>query len=100
MKLERYFGEFGGMFAPESLVPALEEVEAAFIAIQKDEAFQAELKGLLKHYAGRPTPLYHAKNLSELAGANLYFKREDLLHGGAHKTNNCLGQGLMAKYLG
>ena len=100
MELERYFGEFGGMYAPESLVPVLEEIETGFIAATKDAAFMARFQGLLKHYAGRPTPLYFAANLSKAFGCKVYLKREDLLHGGAHKTNNTLGQGLLAEYIG
>jgi len=95
------FGRFGGCYAPESLMPALEELEAAFLAIQSDDAFQAEFHDLLQHYAGRPTAMYHAKNLSQqLGGAQIWFKREDLLHGGAHKTNNAIGQALLAKRMG
>jgi tryptophan synthase beta chain len=95
------FGRFGGCYAPESLMPALEELEAAFLDIQQDEAFQAEFHDLLQHYAGRPTAMYHAKNLSQqLGGAQIWFKREDLLHGGAHKTNNAIGQALLAKRMG
>jgi tryptophan synthase beta chain len=95
------FGRFGGCYAPESLMPALEELEAAFLAIQSDDAFQAEFHDLLEHYAGRPTAMYHAKNLSQqLGGAQIWFKREDLLHGGAHKTNNAIGQALLAKRMG
>jgi tryptophan synthase beta chain len=82
-------------------MPALEELEAAFLAIQSDDAFQAEFHDLLQHYAGRPTAMYHAKNLSQqLGGAQIWFKREDLLHGGAHKTNNAIGQALLAKRMG
>ncbi len=95
------FGRFGGCYAPESLMPALEELESAFLAIQQNEAFQAEFHDLLTHYAGRPTAMYHAKNLSRtLGGADIWFKREDLLHGGAHKTNNAIGQALLAKRMG
>ena len=80
---------------------ALEELEAAYAEAQKDEAFQTELAGLLKDYVGRPTPLYYAKRLSEqLGGAKIYLKREDLLHTGAHKINNALGQGLLARRMG
>ncbi|HMO20788.1 MAG TPA: tryptophan synthase subunit beta, partial [Candidatus Melainabacteria bacterium] len=82
------FGAFGGVYAPETLIPALEELEKAFIAFEKDAHLQAELQELLADYAGRPTPLYFARNLSKNWGANIYLKREDLLHGGAHKTNN------------
>lgn len=101
MKTLGKFGRFGGCYAPESLMPALEELEAAFLAIQTDDAFQAEFHDLLQHYAGRPTAMYHAKNLSQqLGGAQIWFKREDLLHGGAHKTNNAIGQALLAKRMG
>lgn len=101
MKTLGKFGRFGGCYAPESLMPALEELEAAFLAIQSDDAFQAEFHDLLQHYAGRPTAMYHAKNLSQqLGGAQIWFKREDLLHGGAHKTNNAIGQALLAKRMG
>ncbi len=101
MKTLGKFGRFGGCYAPESLMPALEELEAAFLAIQSDDAFQAEFHDLLEHYAGRPTAMYHAKNLSQqLGGAQIWFKREDLLHGGAHKTNNAIGQALLAKRMG
>jgi len=88
------------MFVSETLVPALEELEGAYSRFRKDEKAQAELQFLLREYAGRPTLLYHAKNLSEMLGCKIYLKREDLLHGGAHKTNNGLGQGLLAKYMG
>jgi tryptophan synthase beta chain len=101
MKTLGKFGRFGGCYAPESLMPALEELESAFLDIQQDEAFQAEFHDLLHHYAGRPTAMYHAKNLSQqLGGAQIWFKREDLLHGGAHKTNNAIGQALLAKRMG
>ena len=101
MKTLGKFGRFGGCYAPESLMPALEELEAAFLDIQSDDAFQAEFHDLLQHYAGRPTAMYHAKNLSQqLGGAQIWFKREDLLHGGAHKTNNAIGQALLAKRMG
>lgn len=96
-----YFGRFGGCYAPESLMPALEALERAFLDIQEDSSFQHEFHDLLQHFAGRPTPLYHAKNLSaQLGGASIWFKREDLLHGGAHKTNNAIGQALLAKRMG
>lgn len=85
---------------PETLMPALEELEAAYLTIAKNKKFTDELSDLLKNYAGRPTPLYYAKNLSRILGFKIYLKREDLLHGGAHKTNNALGQGLLAKYMG
>lgn len=86
---------------PESLISALEELENAYFSIvKKDKKFNAELAQILKDYAGRPTPLYYAKNLSKKLGVKIYLKREDLLHGGAHKGNNALGQGLLAKYIG
>ena len=100
MKLTGRYGCYGGFYVPEVLIPALEEIEAAFIKFQKDPVFVAELDGLLTHYAGRPTPLYHARRFSEQTGFPVYLKREDLLHGGAHKTNNALGQALLAKYMG
>ena len=92
------FGEFGGRFIPETLVPAVEELEEAYIRFKDDKNFKKELNYYLKEYAGRPTPLYFAKNLTEtIGGARIYLKREDLLHGGAHKINNTIGQGLLAK---
>lgn len=94
------FGKYGGVFVSETLIPILEEVEKAYFKFYKDKEFQKELKELLKNYAGRPTPLYFAKNLSEKLGFKIYLKREDLLHSGAHKINNSLGQGLLAKYMG
>lgn len=101
MKKSGKFGKFGGTFAPETLMPALEELEEAYFRIvKKDKKFANELSELLANYAGRPTPLYFAKKLSGKLGFKIYLKREDLLHGGAHKTNNALGQGLLAKYMG
>ena len=95
------FGDYGGKFVPETLMAALEELEVAYRSVQGDAGFQEELASLLKHYAGRPTPLYHASNLSRhLGGAQLYLKREDLAHTGAHKINNALGQGLLARHMG
>src|SRR5438445_13060523 len=95
------FGEFGGQFVPETLVPALQELESAYLRWKSDAAFRAELDGMLREYAGRPTPLYFARNLTKRAGgARIFLKREDLLHGGAHKINNTLGQGLLAKRMG
>jgi len=92
------FGEFGGQYIPETLVPAIEELEENYLKFKNDKKFKQELDYYLKVYAGRPTPLYYAKNLSEkLGGAKIYLKREDLLHGGAHKINNTLGQALLAK---
>src|SRR5450755_1616439 len=86
------FGVYGGRYVPETLMAALEELEQAYDVAQADPAFHAELDGLLHHYCGRPTPLYFAKRMSEqLGGAQIYLKREDLLHTGAHKINNALG---------
>jgi tryptophan synthase beta chain len=96
-----HFGPYGGRFVPEVLMAPLEELETAYLEAREDPAFQAELSDLLRHYAGRPTPLYFARRLSEsLGGARIYLKREDLLHTGAHKINNCLGQGLLARRMG
>ncbi len=96
-----WFGEFGGRYVPEILVPALEELENAYLKIAKTPEFKKELGYFLKTYAGRPTPLYFARNLSEyLGGAKVYLKREDLLHTGAHKINNAIGQALLAKKMG
>jgi tryptophan synthase beta chain len=95
------FGKYGGKYIPETLAPAIEELEFAYEKYKKDPDFQNELSYYLTHYAGRPTPLYFAKNLTRhLGGAKIYLKREDLLHGGAHKTNNTLGQALLAKKMG
>ena len=93
------FGDYGGAYVPEILMPALEELEAAFVAAQEDPDFQAELASLLTKYAGRPTPLTLCRNIGN-ERARIYLKREDLLHGGAHKTNQVLGQGLLAKKMG
>ena len=96
-----YFGAFGGQFAPETLVPALHDVEKAFKEISKDSRFLREYEHLLKNYCGRPTPLYFAKRLSQIqGGARIYLKREDLLHTGAHKITNSLGQVLLAHHMG
>jgi tryptophan synthase beta chain len=95
------FGAYGGRYVPETLMAALEELEHAYALAQTDVEFQTELDGLLHHYCGRPTPLYFAKRLTEqLGGAKIYLKREDLLHTGAHKINNALGQGLLARRMG
>jgi tryptophan synthase beta chain len=95
------FGNFGGKYIPETLVPAIEELEESYKKFTNDSNFKKELKDYLENYAGRPTPLYLAKNLTEyVGGAKIYLKREDLLHGGAHKTNNTLGQCLLAKKMG
>ena len=96
MRLDGRFGRFGGTYAPEILVPALEQLEAAFLDAQQDPAFQTELADLLANYAGRPTPLTRCRNLP----GTIYLKREDLLHGGAHKTNQVLAQGLLARRMG
>ena len=96
-----YFGDYGGRFVPETLVPALEELERAYQSIQGDAAFWAEFNSLARDYIGRPTPLYHARRLSEhFGGAQVLLKREDLCHTGAHKINNALGQGLLARRMG
>ncbi len=94
------FGSFGGRFVPEILVPALDQLEHALKEAGDDPAFQRELESLLTHYAGRPTPLYRCRNLLGASPVRLYLKREDLLHGGAHKTNQALAQGLLAKRMG
>lgn len=95
------FGEFGGQFVPEVLIPPLKELEKAYEELKNDEKFKKELEYYLRNYAGRPTPLYFAKNLTEkLGGAKIYLKREDLLHSGAHKINNTIGQALLARYMG
>ncbi len=95
------FGVYGGRYVPETLMAALVELEHEYAAAKADPAFQAELTSLLNDYAGRPTPLYFAKRLTEdLGGAKIYLKREDLLHTGAHKINNALGQGLLARRMG
>ncbi len=96
-----YFGEFGGRFVPETLVPALEELEQAYEGIQGDAAFWEEFNTLARDYIGRPTPLYNARRLSEhVGGAQVLLKREDLAHTGAHKINNAVGQGLLARRMG
>jgi tryptophan synthase beta chain len=95
------FGDFGGKYIPETLVPAIEELEKTYLKIRNDPVFKKELSKFLVEYAGRPTPLYLAKNLTKkIGGAKIYLKREDLLHGGAHKINNTLGQALLAKRMG
>jgi tryptophan synthase beta chain len=97
---EREFGPYGGRFVPETLIPALDELEQAWIEAAGDPAFEAELGGLLRDYVGRPTPLYLARRLSAAVGSTVYLKREDLNHTGAHKINNALGQALLAKRMG
>ena len=95
------FGDFGGKYIPETLAPAIEELEKNYLKIRNDPIFKKELNKFLTEYAGRPTPLYLAKNLTKkIGGAKIYLKREDLLHGGAHKINNTLGQALLAKRMG
>jgi tryptophan synthase beta chain len=94
------FGPFGGRYVPETLVSALEELEEAYTRLSQDASFRSELDALLRDYAGRPTPLYLARRLSEQLGAHVYLKREDLLHTGAHKINNALGQVLLARRMG
>ncbi|MFT7899615.1 tryptophan synthase subunit beta [Tenacibaculum ascidiaceicola] len=95
-----YYGQFGGAFIPELLYPNVKELEDNYVQIIESESFQKEYKDLLKHYVGRPSPLYLAKRLSEKYGATIYLKREDLNHTGAHKVNNTIGQILIAKHLG
>ncbi|HEY7633178.1 MAG TPA: tryptophan synthase subunit beta [Thermoleophilaceae bacterium] len=99
-RIAQRFGPYGGRYVPETLIPALDELEAAWLEARDDPNFQLELSNLLRDYAGRPTPLYHAARLSEAAGRDLYLKREDLMHTGAHKVNNALGQVLLAKRMG
>lgn len=97
-KIEGKFDEFGGKYIPETLLPLIKELEDQYFKVREDKNFQNELTELLIDYAGRPTPLYYAKNLTrKIGGAKIYLKREDLLHGGAHKINNTLGQALLAK---
>jgi tryptophan synthase beta chain len=98
--VEHRFGPYGGQYVPETLLPALDELEAAWVAARGDVAYRGELDGLLRDFAGRPTPLYLAERLSELAGRELWLKREDLMHTGSHKLNNALGQALLAKRMG
>jgi tryptophan synthase beta chain len=98
--IEHRFGQYGGQFVPETLMPALAELEQAWIQAREDPTYKAELDGLLRDFGGRPTPLYKAKRLSEKAGRAIYLKREDLNHTGSHKLNNALGQALLAKRMG
>src|SRR3989344_1263166 len=96
-----HFGKFGGRYVPEMLIPALEELEKVYLEAKKDKAFQREFKHYLKTYAGRPTPLTFAENLTKkLNGARIYFKNEGLNHTGAHKITHCIGQALLAKRMG
>jgi tryptophan synthase beta chain len=98
--IEHRFGPYGGQYVPETLMPALSELESAWIDARDDPGYQAELAHLLRDYVGRPTPLYHARRLSQAAGHPIHLKREDLNHTGAHKINNALGQALLAKRMG
>ncbi len=98
--VEHRFGPYGGQYVPETLMPALAELEAAWVAVRGDPSYGAELGRLLRDFAGRPTPLYLAERLSELAGREIWLKREDLMHTGSHKLNNALGQALLAKRMG
>src|SRR3712207_1928304 len=98
--VEHRFGAYGGQYVPETLMPALAELEAAWVEARGDEAYQAELRALLRDYVGRPSPLYRARRLSEVAGRPVWLKREDLNHTGAHKINNALGQALLARRMG
>jgi tryptophan synthase beta chain len=98
--VEHRFGRYGGQYVPETLMPALAELEAAWQEARSDQGFRSQLDELLRDYAGRPTPLYRARRLSEEAGRPVYLKREDLLHTGAHKLNNALGQALLARSMG
>uniref|UniRef100_UPI00286E755F pyridoxal-phosphate dependent enzyme n=1 Tax=Sandarakinorhabdus sp. TaxID=1916663 RepID=UPI00286E755F len=96
-----HFGQFGGRYVAETLMPLILELEQAYIAAKADPAFHAELEDLLKHYVGRPSPLYFAERLTdELGGAKIYLKRDELNHTGAHKINNCIGQILLARRMG
>ena len=95
------FGVYGGRYVPETLMAALDELEREYEKAKRDRKFQQRLDYLLKQYAGRPTPLFFARRLTEkLGGAKIYLKREDLLHTGAHKINNCLGQALLVERMG
>jgi tryptophan synthase beta chain len=98
--VEHRFGPYGGQYVPETLMPALAELEQAWREASADPGFRAELEALLRDFAGRPTPIYHARRLSEAAGRPIYLKREDLLHTGAHKINNAVGQCLLARRMG
>jgi len=96
-----HFGQYGGIFVSETLIPALEELREAYAIAQRDPQFQAEFEYELKHYVGRPSPIYHARRWSDLlGGAQIYLKREDLNHTGAHKVNNCIGQAMLARRMG
>jgi tryptophan synthase beta chain len=99
-EVERRFGPYGGRYVPETLIPALDELERAWVEARSDDDFKAELAVLLRDFAGRPTPLYHAEALSAELGREVWLKREDLLHTGAHKINNAIGQTLLARRMG
>jgi tryptophan synthase beta chain len=95
------FGDYGGQYVPETLMPLVHELDAAYAAAKADEGFQAELAGFLTHYVGRPSPLYFAERLTaHYGGAKIYLKREELNHTGSHKINNCMGQILLAMRMG
>jgi tryptophan synthase beta chain len=98
--VERRFGPYGGRYVPETLIPALDELEAAWIAARADSAYTDALDRLLRDYVGRPTPLYHAARLSDVTGTEVWLKREDLTHTGSHKINNAIGQALLAQRMG
>src|ERR1035438_2462187 len=98
--IEHRFGPYGGQFVPETLMPALAELEHAWLSARQDPAYRTELDLLLRDFAGRPTPLYLARRISERAGRPVYLKREDLNHTGSHKLNNALGQVLLARRMG
>ncbi len=100
MKYDGKFGKYGGVYVPELLIPAIEELEEAFYKFKDNKEFTKELEEYLCEFAGRPTGLYYAENLSKKLGCKIYLKREDMLHTGAHKINNTIGQGLLAKYMG
>jgi len=100
VEVEHRFGPYGGQYVPETLMPALAELEAAWLVAREDAGYRAELSGLQRDFCGRPTPLYHAQRLSEAAGRPVWLKREDLMHTGSHKLNNALGQCLLAKRMG
>ena len=96
-----YFGDFGGRYVSETLMPLIEEVEQEYNSVRNDSKFQKEFEYYLKNYVGRPSPLFFAKRITEdLGGAKIYFKRDELNHTGAHKINNCIGQVLLAKRMG
>jgi tryptophan synthase beta chain len=95
-----FYGEFGGSFVPDVLQAEMKKIADAYFSISKSHEFISELRSIRKHFQGRPTPTYFCKNLSNRCGGRIYLKREDLNHTGAHKLNHCMGEGLLAKYLG